>query len=100
MLERYRAAAGATPVRTWCGRWPDVAGEVPPADVVVAANVVYNVPDLADFLTALTGHARRRVGVELTDAHPWTAVAPLWRPFHGQDRPDRPPSALVRRGLA
>lgn len=100
MLERYRAAAGATPVRTWCGRWPDLAADVPPADVVVAANVVYNVPDLPDFLTALTGHARRRVVVELTDAHPWTALAPLWRHFHGQDRPDGPTSALFREVLA
>jgi SAM-dependent methyltransferase len=100
MLERYRAAAGATPVRTWCGRWPDVAGEVPPADVVVAANVVYNVPDLPGFLTALTGHARRRVVVELTDAHPWTALAPLWRHFHGEDRPDGPTSALFGEVLA
>jgi len=100
MLERYRAAAGATPVRTWCGRWPDLAADVPPADVVVAANVVYNVPDLPGFLSALTGHARRRVVVELTDAHPWTALAPLWRHFHGQDRPDGPTSALFREVLA
>src|SRR4051794_72499 len=63
MLARYRAAAGGTPVRVWLGRWPDVAGEVPPADVAVAANVVYNVPDIAGFLTELTAHARRRVVV-------------------------------------
>src|SRR4051794_34785500 len=71
MLDRYRAAAGRTPVRAWCGRWPDLADQVPAADVVVAANVVYNVPDVAAFVTALTTHARRRVVVELTDAHPW-----------------------------
>jgi SAM-dependent methyltransferase len=94
MLVRYRAAAGTTPVRTWCGRWPDVADAVPPADVVVAANVVYNVPDIAAFLTALTEHARRRVVLELTDTHPWTSMAALWRHFHGQDRPAGPTSAL------
>jgi SAM-dependent methyltransferase len=100
MLDRYRAAAGRTPVRTWCARWPDVAGEVPAADVAVAANVVYNVPDVAAFVTALTAHARRRVVVELTDAHPWTSLAPLWRHFHGQDRPDGPTVQLFREVLA
>jgi SAM-dependent methyltransferase len=100
MLDRYRAAAGSTPVRTWRGRWPDVAAEVPPADVVVAANVVYNVPDVAAFVTALTAHARRRVVVELTDTHPWTSLAPLWRHFHGQDRPDGPTVQLFGEVLA
>jgi SAM-dependent methyltransferase len=100
MLDRYRAAAGSTPVRTWRGRWPDVAGEVPAADVVVAANVVYNVPDLPAFVAALTAHARRRVVVELTDSHPWTSLAPLWRHFHGQDRPDGPTVELFREVLA
>jgi SAM-dependent methyltransferase len=100
MLERYRAAAAGTPVRTWCGRWPDVAAEVPAADVVVAANVVHNVPDLAPFLQQLTAHARRRVVVELTDVHPWTSLAPLWRHFHGQDRPDGPTVELFRAVLA
>ena len=100
MLDRYRAAAGSTPVRAWCGRWPDVGGEVPAADVVVAANVVYNVPDLPPFLRALTAHARRRVVVELTDRHPWTSMGPLWRHFHGQDRPDGPTVALFGEVLA
>jgi SAM-dependent methyltransferase len=100
MLGRYRAAAGSTPVRTWCGRWPEIAGEVPAADVVVAANVVYNVPDLTPFLAALTAHARKRVVVELTDVHPWTSLAPLWRHFHGQDRPEGPTVELFGEVLA
>jgi SAM-dependent methyltransferase len=99
MLARYRAAAAPTPVRTWCGRWPDVAGTVPAADVVVAANVVYNVPDVAAFVAALSAHARRRVVVEVTDEHPWTSLAGLWRHFHGQDRPDGPTSGLLREVL-
>jgi SAM-dependent methyltransferase len=93
LLARFAAAAGPR-ARTWCGRWPDVADRVPVADVAVCANVVYNVPDVADFLTALTRHARRRVVVELTDAHPWTSMAGLWRHFHGQERPDGPTTAL------
>lgn len=93
LLARFAAAAGPG-TRTWRGRWPDVAGDVPAADVAVAANVVYNVPDVAGFVAALTGHARRRAVVELTDAHPWTSMAGLWRHFHGQERPDGPTAQL------
>jgi len=93
LLARFAAAAGPG-ARTWCGRWPDIADRVPVADVVVSANVVYNVPDIDDFVTALTRHARRRVVVELTDVHPWTSMAGLWRHFHGQERPDGPTAAL------
>ena len=100
LLALFRTAAGRTPVRTWAGRWPDVAGEVPVADAVVCANVTYNVPDIAPFVAALTTHARRRVVVEMTDAHPWTSMAGLWRHFHGQQRPSGPTAALFAEVLA
>ncbi|SFK35065.1 class I SAM-dependent methyltransferase [Geodermatophilus ruber] len=100
LLDRYRSAAGSTPVRTWCGRWPDIAAEVPAADVVVAADVVYNVPDIAEFVAALTDHARRRVVVELSDRHPWTSMGALWRHFHGQERPGGPTAELFGEVLA
>ena len=77
------------------GRWPDVAGEVPPADVVVCHHVFYNVPDLAAFALALDDHARRRVVAEVTASHPLTPQAPLWRHFHGIDRPDGPTAELA-----
>lgn len=93
LLSRFAAAAGPG-ARTWHGRWPDIADRVPVVDVVVAANVVYNVPDVAAFVRALTGHARRRVVVELTDTHPWTSMAGLWRHFHGQERPSGPTAEL------
>ncbi|SDX08076.1 Methyltransferase domain-containing protein [Amycolatopsis xylanica] len=69
------------------GCWPEVAGDVDPADVVICANVLYNVPDLRPFAEALTGWARRRVIVELADAHPLTSINALWKHFHGIDRP-------------
>lgn len=95
MLTDYAQAAeaGGIRVRTWHGSWADVATEVPTADVVVAAHVVYNVPDIGDFLQTMTDHARRRVVVELTDSHPWTSMAALWRHFHHQARPDGPTMA-------
>ena len=77
------------------GTWPEVAAQTAPADVVTCHNVLYNVPDLGPFLAALTGHARRRVVLELTAAHPLTALNPLWLRFHGLQRPERPTAADV-----
>jgi SAM-dependent methyltransferase len=72
------------------GLWPDVAPEVGPADVVVCHHVLYNVGDLVPFVVALTGHARRRVVVELTADHPQALMNPLWEHFYGLARPSRP----------
>jgi SAM-dependent methyltransferase len=77
-------------VQTIEGRWPEVAGQTPVADVVVCHHVAYNVPDLAPFATALTEHARRRVVLELTANHPMAALNPLWTAMHGISRPSGP----------
>jgi len=92
MLESFLAAARAAgvPAATVEGRWPDVADRVEPADVVVCHHVLYNVADLAPFVAALSGHARHRVVVELTERHPLVEMGPLWRRFHGLSRPDGP----------
>ena len=93
VLLAERAAAAGLDLRTVTGRWPDVADQVGPADVVTCHNVVYNVPDIWVFLQTLTNHARRRVVVELTAAHPLTSLNPLWLRFHGLRRPDGPTAA-------
>jgi SAM-dependent methyltransferase len=85
-----RADALGLPVRTVRGRWPDVAPGVASADVVTCHHVVYNVPGLEPFLTALTSHARRRVVVEMTASHPLTSLNELWLRFHGLARPSGP----------
>lgn len=72
------------------GLWPDVAGKVGPADVVVCHHVLYNVPDLVPFVAALTDHARLRVVAEITAVHPQSLLNPLWEHFHGLIRPTRP----------
>ena len=72
------------------GLWPDVAGKVGPADVVVGHHVLYNVGDLVPFVAALTDHARLRVVVEITAVHPQSLLNPLWAHFHGIVRPTRP----------
>lgn len=77
-------------VRPITGRWPDVASQAPVADVVTCHHVLYNVADLRPFVTALTGHARRLVVVEVAGTHPLTSLNELWLRFHGLRRPDRP----------
>jgi SAM-dependent methyltransferase len=85
-----RAGTIGLDLRTVAGRWPDVAPQVAPADVVTCHHVIYNVPDLGPFLEALTDHARRRVVVEVTTVHPLTVLNPLWLRFQGLTRPTRP----------
>lgn len=72
------------------GLWPQVADAAAPADVVVCHHVLYGVPDLEPFVTGLTGHARRRVVVEIPERHPHWSLNPLWLRFHGLQRPDGP----------
>ena len=78
------------------GRWPDVAAQVAPADVVVCHHVFYNAPDLAAFALALTDRARRRVVVELTEGHPVRVLNPLWKQLHDLDRPEGPTATDAR----
>jgi len=88
-----RAGEAGLAARTVHGRWPDVAGQTGPADVVTCHHVVFNVPDLGPFLDALTSHARRRVVVETAAAHPLISLNPLWLRFHGLKRPEGPTAA-------
>ena len=68
----------------------DPAADLTPADVVVCHHVFYNAADLDDFAAALSSHARRRVVVELTPAHPMRPLNPLWSKLHALERPDGP----------
>ena len=84
------AARLGVPARLVRGRWPEAAGEVPLADVVMSANVVYDVAGIGPFVAALDGAARRGVVIEMTERHPRVVTAPLFRAVHGVDRPDGP----------
>jgi SAM-dependent methyltransferase len=97
MLAAFAEAAAARGVAhaEVLGAWPDVADTVEAADVVVCHHVAYNVPDLGAFAVALTRRARRRVVLELTELHPLVATAPLWKHFHGLDRPTGPTADLA-----
>lgn len=87
-----RAEARGLDLRRVQGSWPAVAGQVPAADVITCHHVVYNVPDLRPFLSALTSKARRLVVLETTTVHPLVSLNDLWRRFHGLIRPDGPTS--------
>ncbi|MHB1596491.1 MAG: class I SAM-dependent methyltransferase [Streptosporangiaceae bacterium] len=95
MLALLAERAAARGVRARCvqGRWPQVAAEVPAADIVTCHHVLYNVADLEPFIAALTGHARRVVVAEVSAAHPMSGLNDLWLRFHGLRRPTRPTGA-------
>ena len=84
--------------------WPEDAGLVGPADVVVCHHVAYNVPRLADFALALSSHARNRVVMELSEQHPRFWLNDVWRHFWDAERPEGPAAddalaALVEAGI-
>ena len=72
------------------GFWPEVAPQVPVADVATAHHVVYNVQNIEDFLIAMNDHATKRVVIEMPQQHPLANAAPLWKHFWNLDRPTTP----------
>ncbi|HEX4063262.1 MAG TPA: methyltransferase domain-containing protein [Streptosporangiaceae bacterium] len=102
MLEllAQRARAQGVSARGVLGIWPDVAAQVPVADVVTCHHVLYNVADLEPFVAELTAHARRLVVAELTARHPLVTLNDLWLKFHGLRRPDSPTASDLMRILA
>jgi SAM-dependent methyltransferase len=85
---------------TVVGAWPDCASSVAVADVVVCHHVLYNVADLAPFVTALSAYARNRVVVEISATHPMVPWNPLWERFHGLERPVRPTASDAVEAIA
>ncbi len=85
-----RAAARGVAVRAVNGSWPQVAPQVPAAELVACHHVLYNVGEIEPFIIALTEHAHRLVIVEMTVAHPLSSLNELWLRFHGLARPERP----------
>jgi SAM-dependent methyltransferase len=107
MLEAFEELASAAGVAhaSIQGSWPEDAGRVEPADVVVCHHVVYNAPNLPEFARALGDHARRRVVIEMTAQHPRAWMNDMWLRFWSLERPDGPTShdaeaALREAGIA
>ena len=102
MLDLFTATAQRRGVaaQVHAGSWPEIAAEVPSADVVVCHNVLYNIADIAGFVTALDSHARRRVVIEITPKHPQDRRRMLWRHFWNLERPDEPTAATAAEAIA
>ncbi len=92
MLEMFTQNAKARGVTSevFEGFWPQVETSVPVADVAAAHHVTYNVPQIEDFLLAMSSHAKKRVVLEMPQRHPLTTAAPLWKHFWNLDRPVDP----------
>ncbi|HVD04175.1 MAG TPA: methyltransferase domain-containing protein [Candidatus Dormibacteraeota bacterium] len=91
MLQQLVQLAGRrVKVTTIEGHWPEVASQVAAADVVVCANVAYNISALDTFVLTLTQKARRRVVMELTENHPQASLNWLWKYFWQLERPTSP----------
>ena len=79
---------GLENVEVVAGRWPDIT--VPEVDVVLCANVLYDVQDIVPFVQALDAHARQACFIEITFRHPVARLNELWRLFWDIERPERP----------
>jgi 2-polyprenyl-3-methyl-5-hydroxy-6-metoxy-1,4-benzoquinol methylase len=103
MLDGLAELKGELGFEVVVGRWPAVAGDVKPHAVALSAHVVYDVADVAPFLTALHRAVTKGIVLELTPAHPWVNLGPLYRELHGLDRPLGPTvedlAAVVREAL-
>jgi SAM-dependent methyltransferase len=101
MLQRLSERIGPSPVgfTAVLGTWPEAAPRAAVADVVTCHHVLYNVPDVAPFVTALTAAARRGVVAEMTTEHPLVSLNALWLRFHGLRRPAGPTATDMLRIL-
>jgi SAM-dependent methyltransferase len=92
MLDAFAAAADKRGIAhaEFLGEWPDIAAQVPNADVVVCHHVAYNVANIVPFLEALNSHARHRVVLEIPMHHPLSNMNAQWKRFWDLDRPTRP----------
>ncbi|MFQ5592800.1 MAG: class I SAM-dependent methyltransferase [Anaerolineae bacterium] len=79
---------GLTNVEIVAERWQDA--QVPVVDIVVCANVLYDVQDLVRFVSKLAAHASDACFIEITFRHPLTPMNELWQRFRGIERPERP----------
>ncbi len=84
------ASQGLSNVEVIEGSWPDAAAQVPPADVVVSAHVLYPIDDVERFLRALDGHARRLCFLHLRARQPWFDQVGIWEAIHGGPRRPQP----------
>ena len=84
VLTGQAAESGISNVALVQSTWEDAVTS--PGDVAICAHVVYTVRDIAGFLEKLDAHARRQVVVIVYNRPPQSAVYPLWKLVHGEER--------------
>jgi SAM-dependent methyltransferase len=67
------------------GRWPDMAGRMPRADVALMAHVGYDIEDIGPFLASAEIVSRRCLMV-MSECATTTAASAFWEPVHGEPR--------------
>jgi SAM-dependent methyltransferase len=67
------------------GRWPDLDGPEPRADVALMAHVGYDIEAIGPFLSAAEGACQRCVAI-MGEGSMTTAASLLWEPVHGEPR--------------
>lgn len=72
------------------GSWPEAASQVAKADIALSAHVLYPIEDVASFLRALDGHARRLCFLHLMVWQPWFDQLGLWEAAHREPRCPQP----------
>ncbi len=78
-------AEGRTNIEVVDLNWPPEPGaEAPIGDVSLVANVLYDVPDIEAFLTALETHSRRLCTAIVSDRAPSTPDSAVWEALHGE----------------
>lgn len=87
-LAAAAADAGLRNIEIVADRWP--MAEPPRADLVLAANVVYDIEDVGPFLDAMERSARRLCVAVLLELPPPFAVDALWPAVHGEPRVSLP----------
>lgn len=85
-----RLAPDNVELQTYHGSWIDVSDSLLPADVVLCANVLYNVSDPCGFIRALDSKAKIGVVIEIHERHPHSIANEAWKYFWGLDRPSGP----------
>ena len=85
---REAAEARGLTVELVAERWPGAATSS--AQVVICANVTYDVADLGPFVAALDRAAERLAALYLTLTHPVGQIADLWQAFRGWQPPQGP----------
>ncbi len=88
-LRQGMAAHGIANVRIVHGRWPEDAQDLA-ADVVLMANVGYDIEEIAPFIDAAERSARRRCVAVMTDRPPPSMADAFWPSVHGVERASLP----------